>query len=683
MARIFPYCTQQVERGCVYLKPDEDFARRKEELERAIVVQADGCHNRDGLGSMTAVINFLIDAYGGRRADYPWWSVARNAYMVQLPPTLTRNRVIERGTAWGQRDGWYFSPWEDNEVLYEHQKPYMIQLKVINFPRDLWQEKFVEQAVAEFGEMCYIEEADLRGTQREAIHVWIQCVDPYRIPFSSAVLYDGRWKECYFQVIQWYHTGWAPPGSSRGNGGDQQERNGEAAPDQDENRVRNSLLQAHDMFVQYLQTPLTTTDSDSSSSAMDEDLMVQGGPKKKDIFHTNLDTPKPAKNNPCETKEPLLQSEKKGEPGDKSRNWTTCAGAEEKVSISVGEFSIIHQVSVNITIGQITITPQLSYTEQLNSLLVLSQLNNTKEKVKGVEQKRMQKGHAEITCQNDQGDFRKDSTQTGDLIYYGQKIKAQSHLRPVKKVHHTLNENINATNKPSLKEIQTSAHPAISPIYTHPNKQLSKHPSNHLSTQKQNKTMQGTDDEFIARFAALSSGQAGTSRVIISHEGISTRDWSLTAMVRVVTERQTIESNFDTNMRRIWGAHSETEIMPLAKNIFLVQFQNNKDLCNVMNRGIWLYRGDAVITRRVEGPADLENRTVEEMEVVVQFHRIPSEVLSYEGIMQLAEQLGSPMSEVTETFLGNMNFYKVKVKMSVENPLPDTLEAEIPELGTI
>lgn len=203
-----------------------------------------------------------------------------------------------------------------------------------------------------------------------------------------------------------------------------------------------------------------------------------------------------------------------------------------------------------------------------------------------------------------------------------------------------------------------------------------------MSNQNQNRELEITDDEFIARFAALSSEQTGANQVVISQGGLNSRNWALTAMVRIVTDKLIIENNFATNMRRIWAAHADTEISPIAKNVFLVQFQNKKDIQHVMRRGIWLYRSEAVIARRVSGPADMANTTVTEMEVCVQFHRIPPGILSHEGIMQLANRLGTPMSEVTEAFTGHTSYYKVKYMLPVDEPLTDTLKGINPMLGT-
>lgn len=86
MVRNFPYCTQQRERGYVYFKTDNDYEMRREELERTIVVMADGCHNRFGMMSVTVVLDYLTRTYGGDNANYPCWGISSNAYMIELPP---------------------------------------------------------------------------------------------------------------------------------------------------------------------------------------------------------------------------------------------------------------------------------------------------------------------------------------------------------------------------------------------------------------------------------------------------------------------------------------------------------------------------------------------------------------------------------------------------------------------
>lgn len=69
MERSFPYISQQRERGCVYFKTNNDYESRREELERTVIILADGCHNRFGMVFITVVIDYLKRMYGGENGD--------------------------------------------------------------------------------------------------------------------------------------------------------------------------------------------------------------------------------------------------------------------------------------------------------------------------------------------------------------------------------------------------------------------------------------------------------------------------------------------------------------------------------------------------------------------------------------------------------------------------------------
>lgn len=413
MERSFPYISQQRERGCVYFKTDNDYESRREELERTVIVLANGCHNRFGMVSITVVIDYLKRMYGGENGDYPCWNVSTNAYMIQLPHTLVRNRVIERGTIWGQTDGWHFYAWEEWEIAYTHRTPYMVKIKVTNFPRELWLEEAVEKVISEFGEECYVDEADLRGMNRSAIHVWFKCVDPYLIPFSSTILFDGKWKECYFQIMQWYSTGWTPPGIKKGDGGDHEEGGGDRARQQEGEDIRSSLLRAHDGYLEHRKQLVAQSDSNSSSPATDEGMVDHDGPGKE---NKGRDGPP----EPSLRKEALVEPKKQLRQQDKGRygkgNWSTCVNPEQKVSVSVGDFSIIQQVSFTIIIGQVSITQYLSYTDQINSFITQSHNTNTKEGDACSDEKKEGQEHARGSSQEAQQETREKRAQIRKAI---------------------------------------------------------------------------------------------------------------------------------------------------------------------------------------------------------------------------------------------------------------------------
>lgn len=69
------------------------------------------------------------------------------------------------------------------------------------------------------------------------------------------------------------------------------------------------------------------------------------------------------------------------------------------------------------------------------------------------------------------------------------------------------------------------------------------------------------------------------------------------------------------------------------------------------------------------------------MDVWVQWHRIPMEAITPAGLLKLAKRVGTPISEVTESYLGGCKFAKIKIRIDTGRPLKDKIEARHPTLG--
>ena len=134
-------------------------------------------------------------------------------------------------------------------------------------------------------------------------------------------------------------------------------------------------------------------------------------------------------------------------------------------------------------------------------------------------------------------------------------------------------------------------------------------------------------------------------------------------------------------MMRAWGVNPRTTIKMIAENTFLIQFTKEKELQYVINRGLWNYREDVIAIKRVQGPEDLEAPKVDHIEINTQWHHIPTEAVKKEGVRLMAEQIGQPISEVTETCVSGNRVYKVRMLLPLDKPLKDSLEVNHPTMG--
>ena len=72
-----------------------------------------------------------------------------------------------------------------------------------------------------------------------------------------------------------------------------------------------------------------------------------------------------------------------------------------------------------------------------------------------------------------------------------------------------------------------------------------------------------------------------------------------------VADRSPMLSQFSKIMVRAWEVHPQTTFTVVAKNLYLVHFNTEADLLRVINRGIWTYKNDMVILKRIYGPDGL------------------------------------------------------------------------------
>lgn len=92
---------------------------------------------------------------------------------------------------------------------------------------------------------------------------------------------------------------------------------------------------------------------------------------------------------------------------------------------------------------------------------------------------------------------------------------------------------------------------------------------------------------------------------------------------------------------------------------------------------------DAIAIRRAHGPEDLEDPKVTSIEINTQWHRIPAGAVKNEGVVAMAEQIGTTLTEVTNSCIAGNRVYKVKLLLPIEKPLKDTLVVTHPTLGSI
>lgn len=195
--------------------------------------------------------------------------------------------------------------------------------------------------------------------------------------------------------------------------------------------------------------------------------------------------------------------------------------------------------------------------------------------------------------------------------------------------------------------------------------------------------MQG-DDEIASLLASIAP-EASTqqSRLAIPQHITASRDWSLSYLAHVMTDRVVFDDNFITHMLELWGPYLGTRISPIARNTYLIEFVSAREMYEVLRKEPWIYRTDIVSMHKVHEPSQLRPDFVNHIALWTQFHNVPPEMLSVEGITYLAQDIGTPISEVKSGYNADRLFMRVKISFNADKGLQDRLPVTHPTLGEI
>lgn len=530
------------------------------------------------------------------------------------------------------------------------------------------------------------------------LHLWVRLIDPRRIPFFSVLPYGCQWKECTITVLAWEFIGEMPADADLPPPEDNGNRCGPYARD-NEYYVRQTLLQFHDCLTAANQPPPSPPEPSSDSTQTDSN---------EPSVHNSIHQEYSANTGQNAVHRVQVQPPKTNEKMEKGLNtkkgyWNPLTSYKQKAAVKIGKFTIMvkdngklvpakqqeekesqktYMVNFNIVVGQVLVL-------KLSQTFKAFQTIDAQEKGGGTGYYKS-KGDAQSCAATEACKYDKEK----------RKVSAVPKQAPDQ--NSTVKDTKESFNKPKTEFLSPKILAPIKKLFsttkkkpthttiTYPAKvfstQTALSPTKLLHTNTSTNpqlTMELTDEQFVEQFAALSSGGESSQPIRLPQVGLANRQWNLCALLRVATDKSVIDHHFASTMMKAWGVDPATDISILARNMFLAQFTNREDLEKVMQRGIWTYRTDAVFPKRVRGSSDLEQPAVEVAEVWTQWHRVPPAAISKEGIHILARELGTPISEPVELFVGGHKIYKVKMLIKIDGKLKDRVDADHPELGTI
>lgn len=130
------------------------------------------------------------------------------------------------------------------------------------------------------------------------------------------------------------------------------------------------------------------------------------------------------------------------------------------------------------------------------------------------------------------------------------------------------------------------------------------------------------DEAFIQQFVGLSTDDLESAVVAVPKKAISSTNWDLCLLARIVTDRIVLDGPFAKAMITAWEVDPATTVRQVIKNYYLFEFNSIEDF-RMAQLGVWTYRGDLVALRQVTSDSDLNLAMVDQAVVRVLFMNLP------------------------------------------------------------
>lgn len=669
------------------------------------------------IGNIIAVQSQLALRYGGSADDYQVSTWEFNNFLIRLPDQLNRDFVVVDLTQWCLSYDILITPWYPTFSLY--QQPffaYRLEIVVTGFPVQLWHEFFIIRFLSILGEVLYVNADNLNGTDKTCIVASIRCLDTRTVPRYVMVHFARFWKECRIHIRQWDDLPYIPDRiRPYPDFADPEDPNGDDFSDGDSlSPIRAHAVSCHDSLRRVLQPSPQHSNQEALPCLVESpkllNIFLKASIRNDGCYilpefsicttllcaaaillymHAQLvQRPTGTLTKPTGSAKPSLRKKPNRTravhltniPPISTQHTAKCP--TKSLALSHISNSLLHDTHVDVknpkslspksstlTQESTASVPTLSYS---NIPLIPFAPQQARGQVAGYTH--ATKGKSSYTNLNSHSNWEtsQQTKQSQDTTRYT--IPARRNRSHSSSPSLPIDPNCSPWSPGAYK-----SSPPPSPWPHHP---ISPPPDYILSNSSQKSATMQSHDEISSLFASLAS-TALNEDIPIPQEITASRDWSLSCLARVITDRTVFDDNFINHMMTTWGVHPATRISPIAKHTYLIDFVSTREMYEVLQKEPWTYRSDLVAMRKVHEPSQLKSEFVSHVAIWTQFHNMPPEMLSAEGTLFLARKIGSPVSEVRQGYSAGKLFMKVKVSMQVENPLKDRIPLKHPALGTI
>ncbi|KAJ4757465.1 nucleic acid binding / zinc ion binding protein [Rhynchospora pubera] len=191
-----------------------------------------------------------------------------------------------------------------------------------------------------------------------------------------------------------------------------------------------------------------------------------------------------------------------------------------------------------------------------------------------------------------------------------------------------------------------------------------------------------SDEDFLLKYSNLAQGEGVSSHPLrLSVDQEATKNWSASLLLRVVIDRQVNQDDLVEQLLRAWRMTSQVVFSQKGYNLFLVDFYSVQDANLVFNGGPWTYRTAPIAVARVSGPQDINADHITHVELWVQMHSNFIESISQPDALNLASQIGTPVSLPSITFSDGAKYYRTRISVPIRGQIRDKHPVSHPTVG--
>ncbi|PWA66581.1 hypothetical protein CTI12_AA326130 [Artemisia annua] len=143
----------------------------------------------------------------------------------------------------------------------------------------------------------------------------------------------------------------------------------------------------------------------------------------------------------------------------------------------------------------------------------------------------------------------------------------------------------------------------------------------------------------------------------------------------------------NANLSKMWRVHGVSDITKTSSELFYFKFKSEEGMKAVLESGPWMVNNIPLVLDVWEPGIWLEKVEPSTIPIWVCVYGIPMELCNGNGIGKIFSGIGKPMlmdKMTKERCLkksGKLDFASVLVEISAEDPLPNSLEMEYPQIG--